>query len=205
MAGLDLLPRLRSVLEAAAWELGRLARRVLRSWGLVGLLAALLGVLAIGLGWWSGDLERQSALLRQRLDKVAAHRMAPTPPGAGDPEAGFRARLVSHDDIPVVVQDLLAVARRHQLQVLQADYRAEADDVGGFVRYRIALPVKGVGANLQTFMSEALQEQPALALEALQLRRDTALTRQVEARLHWVLFAALPPSGALQARGVRKP
>lgn len=196
--------RLRWATAAAMWELGRLWRRAVRSLGLAGVLAVGAALVAAGLALWGQELEREAESLRTRARNVAAGTVPPAV-SAPDPEAEFRSRLVAHDDIAVVVKDLLSSATRHRLQVTQAEYRAESDEVGGFVRYRITLPVKGVGSDVQAFMDDALRAQAALAVDALQFRREAVVSRQVEARLQWVLFAAMPQSVALAASGGRRP
>jgi len=182
-----------------AWELRRAARAFMRHGGRVGivlLLAALVGAGAAIVGQRQAAAAQQAqARLAERLAQRAA---APALPPAGTALDG-RARLKAfddylppHDDIPSVVQDLLNQAEDQHLVLARGDYRAQPDLQGGFMRYRMSLPVKGDAPAVLKLMQAALQSHKTLALESVQFKRARIESADVEARLQWVLLTRLP-------------
>ena len=55
-------------------------------------------------------------------------------------------------------------------------------------RYEIVLPVTGQYVQIRQFIAQVLHELPALALSDLQLKRESAQSHSVEARLIFVLL-----------------
>jgi hypothetical protein len=182
-----------------AWELRRMARAFMRHGGRLGIvpvLAAVLGVAAVVVGRQQGVAAQQAqSRLAERLAQRAA---APAPPPVSGERDG-RARLKAfddylppHDDIPTVVQDLLNQAEDLRLVLARGDYRAQPDLQGGFMRYRMSLPVKGDAPTVLKLMQSALQSHKTLALESVQFKRARIESTDVEVRLQWVLLTRLP-------------
>ncbi|CAN7322438.1 hypothetical protein [Rhizobacter sp. LjRoot28] len=176
---------------AVAWEVRRAARRV----GAWGLLLAAATVLAVGA--WAA--ERHQALAaagaQQRwLDRPLAVdpvvRAAPS--DARDRLHRFDTRLLPHDDLPTQVQDLIALAESERLTVARGEYRPQVDAEGGFLRYRMSLPVRGEWRAVHRFVDSALRAHPSLGLESVQFQRPQVDAVEVEARLQWVVLAQLP-------------
>jgi hypothetical protein len=195
-------------LAPLSWELQRAVRGVSRRFGVgawLTLALLLAAVLAAGL---QRHWQTQASLLQARLtERAGAQRhgaalsalplVAPGP-GAG-PSAQGRARLqaferhlLAHEDIPVVVQDLLSLAQDQGLVLQRGEYRPQIDRAGGFLRYRMSLPVKGPALAIQGFMQAALRAHPALALETIQFKRERIESTEIEARIQWVLLTRLP-------------
>lgn len=190
------------------WQARQAARAAWRRMGWTGLTLLLLGAACAAAlvfsAWQHADLERLRVLQVQ----------APAMPRRAEPVAlsdtaqdrvrlqAFIAGLPSHRDIPSAVQTLLTLADQHGVSLVKGDYQFQPDEVAGFARYRIALPIKGSSTQVRRFVSAALSAQPSLGVESLQLRREQALTDQIEARLEWVLYTRLPgaPDPALEAR-----
>ena len=105
----------------------------------------------------------------------------------------FDQQLLPHADIPTALQDLFNLAEDEQLVIARGDYRPQLDTQGGFLRYRMSLPVKGEARAVLRFLHKALRTQKALALESVQFKREHAGASEVEARLQLALLVQLPP------------
>jgi hypothetical protein len=112
--------------------------------------------------------------------------------------AGFLAHLLPHDDIPQTIQDLIALADERQLLLVRGDYKPQVESAGGFLRYRMTLPVKGGMAAIQSFVAAALRTHSSLAVESVQFRRERIASPLVEARIQWLLLTHLPETAARQ-------
>ena len=73
------------------------------------------------------------------------------------------------------------------LEMRTADYRLAATD-GRLARYEITLPLTGTYAQLRSFFAEALDQNPVLSLDQLNLRRkrvnDTVIEAEASLTLH---------------------
>jgi hypothetical protein len=101
-----------------------------------------------------------------------------------------------------VIQDLIALADERQLLLVRGDYKPQVDSAGGFLRYRMTLPVKGGMAAIQSFVAAVLQTHPSMAVEAVQFKRDRIASPLVEARIQWLLLTQLPEAAPRQRQGV---
>jgi len=194
------MERLSLVGAMLAWELRRIVRAFMRHGGRLGIvpvLAAVLGIAAAVVCRQQGVAAQQAqAQLAERLARRAAEpAAAPVVPGERDGRARLKAfddYLLPHDDIPTVVQDLLNEAEDLRLVLARGDYRAQPDLQGGFMRYRMSLPVKGDAPTVLKLMQSALQSHKTLALESVQFKRARIESTDVEVRLQWVLLTRLP-------------
>jgi len=185
-----------------AWELRRAGRGFRRRYGRAGVVL-LLALAALCVAAWAADRQDRAARrLRAQWDDRPL-RAAAVPAAAPGDERDGRARLkafddylLAHDDIPTVVQDLLNQAEDQHLVLARGDYRVQADGPGGFLRYRMSLPVKGDAGAVLKLMQAALQSHKTLALESVQFKRARIDSPEVEARLQWVLLTQLPPGAA---------
>jgi hypothetical protein len=186
----------------ANWELRRGARAFSRrfgpfGWVLLGCLACAALALAVERrqAVEIGRLEmRLAARLADRAGPVAA--AAAAAPAEG--EAGARSRLqafddhlLAHGDIPFAVQDLLDLGEAEGLSMQRGTYRPQVDVAGGFLRYRMTLPVKGSGPAIQRFMQAALRKQKNLALDSVQFKRTRIGSSDIEARIEWLMLTRL--------------
>ncbi|WAC71447.1 hypothetical protein OU995_17895 [Roseateles sp. SL47] len=192
MAGLNAVTE---CLHAVVWEVKRQGRGLLRRVGLPGVATGALLLLAIGAVAVDRhalvSLEDSQRLL-QRLpaERVQLQATAVRPEDEGRRRlAAFDQVLPAHDEIPQAVGDLLMLAENEGLLVEKGDYRLQLEPQGGFVRYRMTLPVKGDATAVRKFMLDALRSQRTLALESVQFKREAATSRVVEARIQWVLMA----------------
>lgn len=188
----------------AVWHLRRLGPF---GWTVLACAGLTLGALL---------LARQQALgaeaLQARLAGLErsgmAQRGAAAAPAATPDQAGARTRLqrfeqqlLAHGDIPLVVQEMIELGAAEGLTMQRGSYRAQSDSAGGFLRYRMTLPVKGSGQAIERFMQAALREHRNLALDSVQFRRAAIGASEVEARIQWIVLSALPEADGAGAAG----
>jgi hypothetical protein len=183
-----------------SWKLMQWRASVRRSFGtweafLLGFLLA--GILALGGVIYQ---QRQFEEWQSRLATLPA--TAPVKFPAVQPLDSDRQRLLlfeqyllPYQDIPFALQDLLRLAEEKGLTIRHAEYRTQIEPRGGFMRYRISLPVQGASEIVNRYIYEALLAQKNLALESVQLKRENLDTPDLEARIQWVLLTRLPPTG----------
>ena len=200
--------RLLGAAAPVSWELQRAVRGVSRRFGVwAWLVLALLLLAALAAGMQRHWQTQASALEARLAERASAQRHGSTLSalpivalglGAGGSADGrgslqaFERHLAAHEDIPVVVQDLLSLAQDQGLRLQRGEYRPQVDRVGGFMRYRMSLPVTGPALAIQGFMQAALQAHQALALETVQFKRERIESTDIEARIQWVLLTRLP-------------
>lgn len=192
------------------WRLAQVRQRawsVLGGPGVVTLLAVTGFVAAIGL-----DLHMvrrleaaRAALAALQLAAAQQTEAAASSVVSADRVASFAQVLPAYDDIPQCVQDLLRLAEDQGLLIRRGDYRLRFDDAGEFWRYEMTLPVQGDARAIESFVSQALAGQPALALERLQVERTESPGGGLDARVEWVLFVASPAAGKAPIFGGEKP
>ncbi len=154
----------------------------------VALLAAAAAWLALSLPGAQrlAQLQVDNARLARQATRVADRHDAPVS-GAAQ-LAGFEAGLPSARALTQSYARLWATARRHGLQLRQADFKLADTASDALARYAIVLPLTADYVALRAFVADALRENPALALEEMSLRRADAQATQLEARLRFVLF-----------------
>jgi hypothetical protein len=203
MARMTMASLARSAGSRLAWSCRRAVRIAIRRFGAAALVVgACLLIIAI-------SLMLQQRFEAQRLE-LLARRAAAAPvltsrrESVADADAaavaGFLAHLLPHDDIPQAIQDLIGLADERQLLLVRGDYKPQVDSAGGFLRYRMTLPVKGGMAAIQSFVAAALRTHASLAVESVQFRRERIASPLVEARIQWLLLTPLPETAARQQR-----
>ncbi len=187
----DFLPRL-------IWRLQNLGRRAWRHWGMVGLLLPTCALLALSAWHLEARQARVLAAAQAAADltrtKSAAARVPLDVLARVDDRArlkAFEAILLPPDELPMVVQYLLDAADERGLALVRGEYRPQEDHQGGFLRYRMTLPVQGDAASIQHFVRSALQRHPALALESVEFTRERIDSGEVQAKIQWVVLARL--------------
>jgi len=192
-----MMPRIGVLLERCGWETLHHGRRLLRrmGWGGIALVAAAGVSLLAWLQWQQSE---------ERLDQMRVVLAAqPGPePNTDKPAApamdgrerlrAFEAHLVPHEEIPNVLQNLFRLADAENLTLQRGEYKVEPDSNGGFIRYRMILPVNGGSSAVYRFIQAALLAHGALALDSVQFRRERIDAQNVEARIQWILLTRLP-------------
>lgn len=206
-------------LQPAAWRHGA-ARLGLPGWVGIGLLAFTAW------GEWveAPAIRQETASLHRswqaRTRELSQLRADPRQAVAVSPQQALDAiygRLVPHDGRSAALAALLSQAQAAGLQVQAVSYRAQeyraqaarahgpspgssADGLPGVVRHEVALPVRGPYPALREWLAQSLGTQPALSLDALQIKRSDALADTVDARISLSLWVR---EGRDQAGGAR--
>jgi hypothetical protein len=166
-------------LDTLRYYLGRLGMP-----GMAGMLLLLGSVIfwlsvgqpkAVALSALAADnaQQRQKAAARAALpaDGNAAPALPPLAPAA---DAALRR--------------LYAAAGESRLQLEQGEYRLVEIRDAKLSRYQLSLPLQGSYPALRSFLARALNQEPALALTALQLQREAVEATELEATLNFSLF-----------------
>ena len=178
-------------MKRLGWQLRQLAQGVgLAGWvGVAVLFACALGwVLTLSpLSAEVKRLESSSADLERRLaSRANAAQAAPATPQ--QQLAEFQSRFTGEKRIAAAVGRLQAAAKRHGVQLDQAEFRFASEAGEPLLRYTMVLPVKAEYRALRRFVREALHELPGLAIEEANLRRNDPKSAALEAQLRFVLF-----------------
>lgn len=83
---------------------------------------------------------------------------------------------------------LFDAADQAGLELDQGEYRLTEVKDAHLRRYQLSLPVYGGYPEIRTFVAQALNADPALALNAIQLRRDRIESPDLEALLNFTLY-----------------
>ncbi|MDM7948588.1 GspMb/PilO family protein [Hydrogenophaga sp.] len=152
---------------------------------------------ASGLLFGMADAERQATDGLQAQLRAQRERLLRAP--AQDPAVNASAALAEFQralpgtDATVQVVDLLhSSAARHGVTLASGEYRLLSDGQQGLRRYQITLPAAGNYPALRAWLADALNAQPALALDELTLAREAAESPLVEARVRWSLYFVVP-------------
>ncbi|SFU89555.1 hypothetical protein [Pseudoduganella namucuonensis] len=172
--------------QRTGWEAKRL-------WSKLGPGAALgiaLLAAALALRWHASTLEQRHQPLQRQLAAAANAAMQPVPkvPTAADGLAAFYNYLPAHSAIPDQLQTLVETARKHNVPLAKAEYKAQPEPRAGFLRYQITLPLKADYASTQAFLLDAMQAMPTLTLDSVAFKRDRVDTGEVDARIQFILL-----------------
>lgn len=196
-----IMPTIFSVLlERCLWEGLRYGRRLVRriGWGGIVLIVATGVSLLAWLQWQHAEerLDRMRVALEAQPDsELNTGKPAASVTDGRERLRAFDAHLVSHEDIPDVLQSLFHLADAENLTLQRGEYKVEPDSYGGFIRYRMILPVNGDSSAVYRFIQAALSAHGALALDSVQFRRERIDAKNVEARIQWILLTRLPAPG----------
>ncbi len=105
----------------------------------------------------------------------------------------FYAQFPAGERLPNCLRLIDSIALKQRLTLNRGDYKLTQikslqSHQGALARYEIVLPVTGQYAQIRQFIAQVLHELPALALTDLQLKRESAQSPTVEARLIFVLL-----------------
>lgn len=185
------------------WQLRRAAARASRRWGWGGFLSVIAFALLIAV-FCIRETQRDRRSRAYEASALEA-RQQPLAPRLVEPDArarlqAFDRHLVPHEEIAVALQDLIALAESTGLVLARGAYRPQPDPQGGYLRYRMTLPVIGPADAIHRFVMTALGRQRSLSLESVQFKRERSDSAHIEARIQWALLARLPAS-SMQAAG----
>jgi len=185
-------------LRSFVWEMRRVGQVFLRHFGISGLCALLCVLVGMGSGVLAFRAGKQVEQVRaMALAAAVSPDLEPKRPipvtGGREQLQAFEKYLLAHEEIPGVVQSLLALAGKSGLSIVHGDYRPQIDNPGQFMRYRMSMPVKGASQAVLAFIKSALLANPTLALESIQFKRERVDSAELEARIQWVVLTRLPP------------
>jgi hypothetical protein len=117
----------------------------------------------------------------------------PVPGGAASPAAAAtpatpNSPLTPEKEINAAVLRLFAAADEHKLALLEGDYRLAASTDARYRVYTISLPLKGNYPSIRAFLAQCLRNDPRLALDALEFRRDQIADENLQVRVKLSLF-----------------
>jgi len=199
MAGMSKWP-IRHILQRAAWETARVMRAGYWRFGRWGMLMTA----SLGIGFGASIVAVYQENVLRRLSPATTGMQASPAAVPGRPDAprspplrtrlrSFEEILVPHDEIPDTLKRLIALAGESGVVLSRGEYKPLADARGGFVRYRMTLPLKGDALAIHAFILTALEQNRSLALEEVRFKRERVNSTEIEARLQWVLFARMAP------------
>lgn len=161
--------------------LGRLGR--------VGAVGALLIVASLVYDY-AVVRPREAALNEQllrneqvRRDVAAQHARAEQAAAAADLGRPALAPAVAD-----ALRRLFDAAGQAGLELDQGEYRLTEVKDAHLRRYQLSLPVSGSYPEIRAFVARALNADPALALTAIQLRRDRIEDADLDALLNFTLY-----------------
>ena len=168
----------------SAARLRAFMRAVLRRIGLPGALG--LGILISCAAFYGAALrpaERQLAGLRDASRDAASLKLQPVALDArGEDLRRFHALFPPAENLPDEIEQLFALARAANLQLLQGEYRIERRP-SGLTAYRVVLPVRGSYAQVRAFAGHVLKGMPIASLDALRFERKKSAETQLDAQL----------------------
>ena len=108
--------------------------------------------------------------------------------------AAFNQLLPRADSLHQSLSLLDEAALKQRLVLNRGDYKftqlkqAQASNALNLSSYEVVLPVAGPYSQIRQFIANVLQQQPALALSEVKIKRDNSMSANVEARLVFVLY-----------------
>ncbi|NWG87730.1 MAG: hypothetical protein HXY26_09545 [Hydrogenophilaceae bacterium] len=90
--------------------------------------------------------------------------------------------------VPEAVARLFAAADSAGLLLAQGEYRQASEKGNGLTQYHISLSLTGSYPTLQAFLSEAMQQEPGLALDSLRFSRESVEASELDAQLQFTLY-----------------
>ncbi|WP_374592282.1 hypothetical protein [Aquabacterium sp.] len=179
-------------------------RRVALQLGLPGGVGVALLLLAAWGEWgalpaWHRQIDQANAearRIRQTVQQQGGGVVAEVTPEQA--VSALMARLPTAAQRSGVIAGLLQAAKAQQLtidslQLHQTDERVEGGPEArgtGVSRQQIDVPLKGRYAQIRAWLVALLQEQPALSLDSLQLKRADAQTDLLDARVSLSLWVS---------------
>ncbi len=108
-------------------------------------------------------------------------------------DAGQTQRSALAPEAAAALRRLYVAADESELELAKGEYRLlEAGDAR-MRHYQFLLPVYGSYADVRKFLALALNQEPALALASMQLRRDAIESTELDAVLNFTLYLEAAP------------
>ncbi len=173
-------PRLRLVLEVAAWRFG------------LGAAAGLALTLSAGIFWASQVRPVQLEARAQAKTRADAKVPVPVLPAANAVDASIaqqnhallqdrlRAVMPAKPDAHRTLAEIVAQARAQEVSIDSVDVQFRDDAAAGWSQAIFTVPLQGGYPAIRRLLEALLREHPNLALDQVSFRRDSALARQAQ-------------------------
>lgn len=157
-------------------QLSRPLRRIARDIGIAGIAGCALVTAGLAMMVYLQFAATPAAPVRDNAASPTAAEATPNSP------------LTPAKDINAAVLRLFAAAEEHKLALLEGDYRLAASADARYRIYTISLPLKGTYPSIRAFLAQCLRNDPRLALDALEFRRDQIADENLQVRVKLSLF-----------------
>lgn len=186
-------------LDYGYWILVRLAK-TLGVWGLLGIILILASSVCYFVYFLpaSKQLIQAKNELQNKLEYTQKNSRENTPKQiqaqvvpfqtSTQEIAEFYKQFPPGGSLPKWLRLIDTTALKRHLVLNRGDYKLTQSKQGQLQRYEMVLPISGNYVQIRQFISDVLQQLPALALSDIQIKRDNAMSPTVEARLVFMLF-----------------
>ena len=175
-------PSMLRVQDWLAWGVGRLG------WpGLSGLVAMALA--GITFATVVQPMQKEAAALEQRAEKLAR---LPVPVAHVVTVRDWRADLPAGDQAYTRLKRLFRAAEDAGLRLSEGSYRHVTDKKTAVQRLIVEMPVSGDYRAMRAFLAYALNQDDSLALESLDIQRNSMTELELEADMRFVFFVGEP-------------
>jgi hypothetical protein len=155
--------------------------------GRVGAAGALL--LGASLVYLNAVVAPREAALDEQLQRnEQARRVDAARQRAAQTEVDASGRPALAPAAAAALRRLFDAADQAGLDLDQGEYRLTEVKDAQLRRYQLSLPVAGGYPEIRAFVAQALNGDPALALNAIQLRRDRIESPDLEGMLNFTLY-----------------
>jgi Tfp pilus assembly protein PilO len=173
-----------AISQTFKWTVYRLINRASHvAWLAVGLFA--LAIFAYGLIVYP-QMNRLQALKQQARLATQMHK----PSNQADNFDGYLKQFPPLAQRASMVDDLMALVAQHQLQLDEVSYKTEANNDAPLSRYMLTFSIFASYPEIHQLLNEILTQMPFVAIETLQLNRESVLDEIVEARIQLTFYFA---------------
>ena len=162
----------------------------LRALGPTGVVG--IGVLIFCLPFYfSAVLPAERELVAQRSLAERLRSRTPFQPVATEGRAEELRRFYNLfpplERLPDTLEQIYAIAKVSNLELLQGEYRLEKPPVG-LAFYRITLPLRGTYPQIRQFVGSTLKSMPVASLEGLRFERKRVGDTRLEAQIRLTVY-----------------
>lgn len=165
-------------------------RLLLHRTGYARLLAVLLLVSA-GMAHFVATPWAEQKIEILRLNTELLHR-APAPADQKSLQQerylAFLDRLPSIGERPAVLKALFESSDSSGVVLSQAEYQVQRNDLGGYYRLRLSVPVSASYPKLRGFLDSILEKLPSASIDEISLHRETVSNPVVSANLKLSIY-----------------
>lgn len=105
-----------------------------------------------------------------------------------DPKLDFWKTLPDIEQIDAVIRDISISAYKYQVAIDEINYQDQLRENQAYLQYQITFQGIQDYPHLKLFLSELMNAQPALALQNVELSRESIDVSQLSANFNFILF-----------------